>query len=742
MLKHFDYLVDHASDLETSLGLTNLAKDIDHWRHFGMEYPDGPLVGSRKIIETSLRTLTEPLPDDRMSLNSVIEYAVNQGVISRTMAYKCHEIRNKGNLGAHTMTVKAIDAQMSLDLLDDFLRWCAEELKIIPVHLSNDGVPNDPIFIVRSDDELTEMSKKARIAAAIGNDKSIEKKAREAKDEAEACDDSVMSDLQKMEELIRQAEELGVSIAKNKDKEAMAAQQTLFSGFERKIDAINTERQAVSEHFEKVSIEVQEILNEHDFIQRLLQGNGQATVEQHGVMAFPRGSNSVTNILQIAGGAGTGKTLCLLAKLISEVDDRGQGNLFNEQGKKALFVCFNKGLANYVRKILAGYDRHGSSLNIDVESYDEFINQLVRDRPKKGFEYLAKYARDVRYSHERIIYGTNEQYEELLKTAQATIAERYPRRANDYYFNSSDEDEFKWLKDELQWIEARFPSDSDADTNYPKAERVGRGRQHLPSEQIRRIILEVRNEFNALLRENGRYTINQATKRLLQSDSLPTYDAVAIDEVQDFSLLSIRLLLRFRKSRDSRVFLSGDENQKIYQRDFTWKELDKDLRGHTITLNKNMRNSTAIRHFSNRLIGANCSYEAAKNMVYVVDADDMRTVDLLRRLNNTAQRRTTALITSRRDEWQDILSSAGIPYSRKNPGDILSPGIYILGNLMGKGLEFDNVVVDYTNEISEDEDEERRVRYVHFSRARRRLYVRYQGTPPKLLTKYYADFLE
>ena len=53
-LKHFDYLADHASDLETSLGLTNLAKDIDHWRHFGMEYPDGPLVGSRKIIESAL----------------------------------------------------------------------------------------------------------------------------------------------------------------------------------------------------------------------------------------------------------------------------------------------------------------------------------------------------------------------------------------------------------------------------------------------------------------------------------------------------------------------------------------------------------------------------------------------------------------------------------------------------------------------------------------------------------------
>ena len=61
---------------------------------------------------------------------------------------------------------------------------------------------------------------------------------------------------------------------------------------------------------------------------------------------------------------------------------------------------------------------------------------------------------------------------------------------------------------------------------------------------------------------------------------------------------------------------------------------------------------------------------------------------------------------------------------------------------MGKGLEFDNVVVDYSWEISEDEEEEKRLRYVHFTRARKRLYIRYKGIPPKLLSKYYADFLE
>jgi superfamily I DNA/RNA helicase len=380
-------------------------------------------------------------------------------------------------------------------------------------------------------------------------------------------------------------------------------------------------------------------------------------------------------------------------------------------------------------------------LNINVESYDEFINQLVRTRPKKGYEHLAGYATDARYTGFRIIYSSNDEYAALLQDAQETVAVQYPDRVKEYYLDSSDAEGFEWVKDELQWIEARFEDEQAAIEDYPKARRVGRGTRHQPNERIRKIILEIWTEFNRLLAKNRRYTIDQATKRLLCSNSLPSYDAIAIDEVQDFSLLSIKLLLRFRRSDTAKVFLSGDENQKIYQRDFTWKELDEGLKGRTITLRKNMRNTSAIRHFSGRLIGAECPHDAAKDMVHIVDADDARTMELLRKLTDPRLNQTAALITGRQRNWEELLRSEGIPFSRKPAGDILSPGLYILGNLKGKGLEFDNVVVDYMQEFSEDEEEEKRLRYVHFTRARKRLYIRYQHTPPKLISKYYADFL-
>lgn len=44
-----------------------------------------------------------------------------------------------------------------------------------------------------------------------------------------------------------------------------------------------------------------------------------------------------------------------------------------------------------------------------------------------------------------------------------------------------------------------------------------------------------------------------------------------------------------------------------------------------------------------------------------------------------------------------------------------------------KGLEFDNVVVDYSKELySDDAAREKRVRYVQFTRARKKLLIRYE----------------
>ena len=187
------------------------------------------------------------------------------------------------------MSVKAIDAQMTLDVLDDFLRWCAEDLQLIPVHSSSAGSPDDPIFIVKPSEEVAEMSKKVRLVATLDDNKDIEKKAQKAKSQIEAYDDSSQSDLQKMLELYKQAEEIGLSAAANQDEETLAAKKRLFDGFEGKIASLSEEKQAVSASFDDVNTEIQEILNEHDFIRKLLRGDKHATIDSITSWRSPKG---------------------------------------------------------------------------------------------------------------------------------------------------------------------------------------------------------------------------------------------------------------------------------------------------------------------------------------------------------------------------------------------------------------------------------------------------------------------
>lgn len=70
------------------------------------------------------------------------------------------------------------------------------------------------------------------------------------------------------------------------------------------------------------------------------------------------------------------------------------------------------------------------------------------------------------------------------------------------------------------------------------------------------------------------------------------------------------------------------------------------------------------------------------------------------------------------------------------------PGLCLLGKKEGKGLEFDTVIIDCANLGRGDEEEERRLLYVNCTRARKRLYLRYEGRVPEIIRKYYPDFLD
>ena len=745
--RYFDYLSEYGNALEERLGIDGLTRRISVWRKQGLDDPDSVAVGCRKAAESIIDSLIDDKAMERVDFVEKIEYARDQGRIDTALFHKFNEVRKKGNLGAHGFeTIKVIDARMTFELLDDILRALVVDLGIATGAPRTARIVNDELFLIRTEDEIASLRRTARTAALISGDPSIEKEARKTTTHIQNQQKEQGEQLAAFAELLQKVEsiekEYGIAEEGSEEKDA---EDQIFTRADALLGALRQSAQTTTTMASRTERRVREILKEHDFVEKLLRGAGKATDKQFEVMAFPRSANTTTNILQVAGGAGTGKTLCLIAKLIADVREDDQTSLFARKQKRGLFVCFNRGLAQHVRNLLDRFPEVAQV--IEVTHYDEYVNQLVRVKPKEGYEHLVGYARDARYPREgkpgsyqywKIIY--DDEAIPLVGKAMAAISRKHPDKRRNYYLDNSDMKNTEWVQDEIQWLEARYDNPDAASRNYPTSSRTGRGTQRRPNETIRAVILEIWQAYLDLLEKERRYTIEQATKRLQASKSLPSYDAIAIDEVQDFSIRSIKLLLQLRVDDKSRVYISGDENQKIYQRDFTWKELDSNAHGHTIILKENKRNSEAIEAFANRLLGEKSTHEDACDKVFVLNAPEEKVIRVVERLREVAPSESVALISASQ-HWTERTRIAGLHPVNPRYGNILEPGFYLLGTKGGKGLEFDNVIIDYVQAIEEDEEAEARLLYVNCTRARKRLYIRYEGKPPALLDKVYPDFL-
>lgn len=744
--KYFDYLPTTGDALQKKIGREDLVSKIAFFRRHGEENPDAVVVGCRTIVENVVDSfIRTAYPESaRLKLVEKIELASEGGLVTTSQSKKIDAIRQIGNKGAHNSTsVKVIDAQMTLELLDDLLRSLACNINGEPQPYPNARVKNDSMFQIASDEEASDLRRIAKTAALLSGDKTLEKEAQAAVKQAGQAQQAEKEKLDAIADILERINQLAPADGGNEENRPTAEQQMLFEKLDATYETILDDRKKAQEVFVQTETRIREILSEHDFVAKLLRGAGHATDAQFEVMAFPRNANATSNTLQISGGAGTGKTLCLLAKLIADTKASAQASMFEERKKKGLFVCFNKGLAQHIRSMLSAYPE--AIQTIEVTHYDEYINQLVRTVPKQEFEHLKSYSKRSRYpsfkqnestQYWKLIYD-NEALP-ILRESMLTTAKTHPEKRDTYYLDPSTSDNLEWVYEEIQWLESRYKSPVEASKDYLKCQRTGRGSKRRPNSTIRAIILSVWKDFRTRLSNDHNYTIEQATKRLLDDPDLPQYDAIAIDEVQDFSISSIRLLLKFRRNQKSKVYISGDENQKIYQRDFTWKELGENVKGYTVTLRENKRNSPSIESFSNRLLGADSSFDECNENVYVIHKSENAILRLIRNLNDLNE---TTVVIGRKKHWQESMRNHGIDCRDITSGDVSKQGAYAIGYKAGKGLEFDNVIIDYYKAFDSDEEIEARLLYVACTRARKRLYIIHQGNPPTLLRKLYNDFL-
>lgn len=488
------------------------------------------------------------------------------------------------------------------------------------------------------------------------------------------------------------------------------------------------------------------IMTETDYLNAMLDGAGTATPDQQAILEHPR-RGARSTLVRIKGEAGTGKTFCLLAKLLGEAGRYPRDPRDRWARQPVLFVCFNREMANYARRLLEPFPQ---APLIRVTTFDSLVVGQMLKHLEKNLRpaTVDDPAPSVDYSLD------------LVRAAMQEVAQRHPDERSKYYLDAADYRNVRWVADELSWLEASYGTETDAEVMYLSAAREGRGTSRRPGKVARSTILEVWLEHHRLLANANRFTVDQAVKELMDAPGLPRYNVIAIDEAQDLSVRSIQLLLKMRRDNRSRVYLSADEGQKIYQRNFLWKSLDADATGTTYTLRDNKRNCAAVRDFAERLRGGHGASMPLvdTSAVHLVHGDEEELLGLAADLAHRDDQ-TTMLVGG--PEWDAKLRAANVPVRnplvreedrrRQSPGlqdgrareevDVTRPGLYVMSELKAKGLEFDNVIVPTLQPFADDDESERRLRYVHFSRARRELYVFLSEAEPAWLQATYPDLL-
>ncbi len=290
-----------------------------------------------------------------------------------------------------------------------------------------------------------------------------------------------------------------------------------------------------------------------------------------------------------------------------------------------------------------------------------------------------------------------------------------------------------------------------------------RGRAVPLRQNIREAIWAVYETWEKLLAKNGSLTWEQLRRQALEvAQNLieKPYQAIVIDEAQDFSPVALRFLLNLTPNFDN-IYITADASQSIYQRGFSWKQIHEDLKvtGRTLILKQNYRNTQQIAiACTDILLGTEAGDPECLQQIPSLHIGDPPLLLLSNDQNQELAAIRNFLIDSAKrfrlpmhgsailcpnnysaETYAKQLSQLGLKakFVSGKKIDLKAPYIKVLTLHSAKGLEFPFVVVtglesgnfpsfnsDLPNEeYSKIRDEQRRLFYVGCSRAMRSLMV-------------------
>ncbi|RMF26295.1 MAG: hypothetical protein D6759_19885 [Chloroflexi bacterium] len=311
------------------------------------------------------------------------------------------------------------------------------------------------------------------------------------------------------------------------------------------------------------------------------------------------------------------------------------------------------------------------------------------------------------------------------------------------------------VSEEIRWIkEVGIP---DRQT-YLRVKRKGRGRSLSPDQ--REQVYNLLEAYQAWLDREQTFDwadVPHLVLRAMDEGKIPTgiYDAILIDEAQDFAPAWIKVLKRLLKPEKGVFFLADDPSQGIY-RYYSWREKGVHVVGRTRWLRVPYRNTRQIYQAAYEVIRGDevlrRQLAEGEKLAIVepdLEKDHLRSGPLpeLRRFDSVQEE--LHFIRSQVEHLlqQGLQAEKIAVFHRRRAGANLLKhhlgrlGIHISTFHAPKGLEFEVVFLsqmqktfDGSRGASEESlSKERRLVYMAMTRARERLYLNYEGRWPEPL---------
>ena len=302
---------------------------------------------------------------------------------------------------------------------------------------------------------------------------------------------------------------------------------------------------------------------------------------------------------------------------------------------------------------------------------------------------------------------------------------------------------------------------------YLKIERRGIGKDLRLNSELRNLVYDVFEAYQAYLVENKSWDFNNLPMQVEQALAArhvapPVYDAILIDEAQDWAPNWIRVINRMVHPEHGVVFLADDPSQSIY-RSFSWKEKGIPVAGRTRWLKVPYRNTQEIYQAAYGMIAGHDEIQKSLADEGELVQPDLSSSAMRHGTRPLVQRCSSVdkeldflknrIFSLRQDGYRDgqiailVRQSQSVkPIRERMRGlDVRVQPIHGF-----KGLEAEVVFIPHLqNTFRRDEDEylaaERRILYMAMSRAREKLYMTYFGKLPRpyedLRRQNLADFV-